>query len=62
MMNDRKKNSGIKFAFFGTSHIAVYVLDALETAGFISNLIVTQTPKPYGRGLEILPTEVETWA
>ncbi len=62
MMNPREKNKEIKFAFFGTSHIAVYVLDALEAAGFIPNLIVTQTPKPYGRGLEILPTEVETWA
>ena len=62
MMNNPKRSDGIRFAFFGTSHIAVYVLDALEAAGFIPQLIVTQQPKPKGRGLELHPTEVELWA
>ncbi len=52
----------LRFAFFGTSRIAVYILDALKFADFIPSLVVTQTPKPKGRGLEARPTEVETWA
>lgn len=52
----------INFAFFGTSHIAAYVLDALEEAGTLPALIVTLPPKPKGRGLSPQPTAVETWA
>lgn len=54
--------NGTKFAFFGTSHIAVYVLDALAATNLLPELIVTQAPKPKGRGLEPRPTEVEVWA
>ena len=52
----------INFAFFGTSHIAVYVLDTLEAAGFLPTLIVTIPAKPKGRGMEITPTAAEQWA
>ena len=62
MSGFRKSRHGTKFAFFGTSHIAVFVLDALETAGLMPQLVVTQEPKPKGRGLEPHPTEVELWA
>ena len=50
------------FAFFGTSHIAVHILDALAIAGFLPSLVVTIPAKPRGRGLEITPTAAEEWA
>ncbi len=62
MTTNPKKSSGIDFAFFGTSHIAVYVLDALKEAHMLPRLVVTQEPKPRGRGLELQPTDVELWA
>lgn len=62
MMTNRKKSNTIRFAFFGTSHIAVYILDALEAAALVPGLIVTQTPKPKGRGLGTQPTQAEVWA
>ena len=61
MMTNPKKNSDIRFAFFGTSHIAVFVLEALQGAELIPQLILTQEPKPQGRGLEAQPTAVEVW-
>lgn len=62
MTTNQKRSSGIRFAFFGTSHIAVYVLDALDAAHLTPGLIVTQPPKPKGRGLEAQPTQAEAWA
>lgn len=50
------------FAFFGTSHIAVFVLDALHAAGLAPKLVVTIPAKPRGRGLEVQPTPVAQWA
>jgi methionyl-tRNA formyltransferase len=61
MMNQTTA-SKVRFAFFGTSHIAVYVLDALEHAGLTPTLVVTQPPKPKGRGLVEQSTDVQTWA
>src|SRR4051812_7118564 len=54
--------NNIHFAFFGTSHIAVHVLDALAIAGFVPATVVTIPAKPKGRGLEITPTAAELWA
>lgn len=57
-----KKNPGeIKFAFFGTSHIAAYVLDDLATQGLVPARIITLPPRKKGRGLEAQPTDVELW-
>ena len=52
----------VRFAFFGTSHIAVMVLDALAAAGFTPSLIVTLPEKKKGRGLEEKKTDVAVWA
>ena len=52
----------VRFAFFGTSHIAVYILEALANAALVPALIVTNPPKPQGRGLATKPTDVELWA
>lgn len=62
MMTNRKKSNDVRFAFFGTSHIAVYVLDALVETHLLPELVVTQTPKPKGRGLGTQPTQAEVWA
>lgn len=56
------KKNNIRFAFFGTSHIAVCVLDALEKAALMPALVVTVPQKPKGRGLEAKPGAVEVWA
>lgn len=52
----------ITFAFFGTSHIATYVLEALAGAGYLPALVVTMPERPKGRGLEPQPSAVAIWA
>jgi len=52
----------IKFAFFGTSHYSVLALNELKRLGFVPAILISQSDKPQGRNLEILPTEVKTWA
>lgn len=56
------RSSNLSFAFFGTSHIAVYVLDELERAGFTPVLVVILPDKPRGRGLDLAPSDVKQWA
>ena len=60
-MTPKKKNE-VKFAFFGTSHIAVFVLDELKNAGLIPSLIITPPDKPKGRGLALQECAAKTWA
>jgi len=62
MKTSPMKKNEIKFAFFGTSHIAVYVLDALEAANLVPALVITPEDKPQGRGLEVQSSEVAKWA
>lgn len=62
MMKNQKKKSSVKFAFFGTSHIAVFVLDALKDAGLIPSLIITPPDKAKGRGLAVQTSAVKEWA
>jgi methionyl-tRNA formyltransferase len=50
------------FAFFGTPHFSVVVLNALEARGMLPALIVTSPDKPQGRGLEVLPSPAKAWA
>ena len=54
--------SSIHFAFFGTSHIAVYILDELEKAGFRPSVVIAPADKPKGRGLKASPVPARTWA
>lgn len=51
-----------KFVFFGTPEISVDVLEELKSFGVTPSLIVTQPDKQKGRGLEITPPPVKTWA
>lgn len=50
------------FAFFGTPQFGVYVLDALERAGYLPALVITAPDKKRGRGLELQPSAVKAWA
>lgn len=52
----------IKFVFFGTSKIAVGILDALENAGFVPSLIITAPDSPQGRGMQLTEPPTKTWA
>ena len=52
----------IRFVFFGTSHVAVYVLDALEAAGYLPSLVVTMPDKPQGRSMKLVAPAVKEWA
>lgn len=51
-----------KFAFFGTPHLAVWVLDALKEKGIAPSLIVTNPDSPQGRKLVLTPSAVAQWA
>lgn len=52
----------IRFAFFGTSDIAVWALEELATAGFNPTLIITASDKPAGRKMELTPPPAKEWA
>jgi methionyl-tRNA formyltransferase len=52
----------IRFVFFGTSHIAVYVLEALAVQGFTPSAVVTMPDRPRGRGMEMSAPAVKMWA
>ncbi len=62
MTTNLKTMSSIRFAFFGTSHIATMVLDELEKAYLLPQLVITMPPRKRGRGLEESATEVDMWA
>jgi methionyl-tRNA formyltransferase len=55
-------NSQIKFAFFGTSQFSTIVLDELETANLVPELIITVEDKPSGRHLKMTHSPVKVWA
>lgn len=48
--------------FFGTPRFAVFVLEELEKAGILPDLIVTAPDRPAGRGLVLTPPPVKNWA
>ncbi|OGG50290.1 hypothetical protein A2763_01340 [Candidatus Kaiserbacteria bacterium RIFCSPHIGHO2_01_FULL_54_36] len=54
--------NNIRFAFFGTPHLATVFLDELESAGLVPSLVVTTPDKPHGRGLEVVAPPVKGWA
>ncbi len=56
------ENKNIRFVFFGSSEISVITLNELEKNSLIPSLIVTQSDKPKGRGLEIYESLVKIWA
>lgn len=51
-----------RIVFFGTPEIAVAVLQELENAGIVPDLVVTNPDRQQGRGLILAPTPVKQWA
>lgn len=49
-------------AFFGTPHLAVWVLEEMHDAGIVPNLVVTTPDKPVGRTLALTPPPTKVWA
>jgi methionyl-tRNA formyltransferase len=58
----KAKIADSRIVFFGTPRFAVFVLDALKSAGIVPALIVTVPDKPQGRGLVLTPPDVKVWA
>jgi len=56
------RNPNIRFAVFGTSRIAVGILDELERAGFVPELVVAAPDAPKGRGMEVASPPTKAWA
>ncbi|NOY35846.1 MAG: methionyl-tRNA formyltransferase [bacterium] len=55
-------NKKTKIAFFGTPEVAVYVLDELEKAGILPDIVITAPDKPKGRKLILTPPPAKVWA
>ena len=73
MTKSRKKNnthdgqgssitSKLPFVFFGTSRIAVGILDELEKVGYVPELVVAAPDALRGRGMKLSPPPVKEWA
>jgi methionyl-tRNA formyltransferase len=50
------------FAFFGTPHFSVVVLEALQAQGYLPTLVITAPDRPQGRGQKLTPSPVKAWA
>jgi methionyl-tRNA formyltransferase len=57
-----KKKSDTRFAFFGTSRIAVGILDELEKTGLTPTLVVATPDAPKGRGMKLAAPPTKVWA
>jgi methionyl-tRNA formyltransferase len=57
-MKTTPSKPNIRYAFFGTSHIAQHVLDALIAAGYAPARVVTAPDRPQGRGLILTPSTI----
>lgn len=60
MMNSNK--SDLPYVFFGTPEFAVEILKILKEKSLLPNLIVTAPDKRKGRGQELSPPPVGSWA
>jgi len=52
----------LKFAYFGTPFLAKQTLEALASAGYLPEIIITSPDKPAGRGLNLTESPVSLWA
>ena len=52
----------MKFAFFGTSRIAVGILEELDRAGYMPELVVAAPDGKKGRGMKLTPPPTKVWA
>ena len=56
------KTANARIAFFGTPRFAVQVLEEMEKAGILPNLVITMPDRPAGRGLVPKASPVKVWA
>jgi len=56
------QNKNLKFVFFGTPDLAVYVLKELAEAGYFPSLVVTAPDLKVGRGHNYESPPVKKWA
>lgn len=56
------QNKDLKFVFFGTPDLAVYVLEELAEAGYFPTLVVTAPDLKVGRGNHYDSPPVKKWA
>lgn len=49
------------FVFFGTDEFAVQVLDRLDQAGWLPEVVITTPDTPQGRKLKLTPSPVKQW-
>ena len=57
-----EKMKDLKFAFFGSPQIAVWVLEELEKSRLLPTLVVTNPDAPQGRKMILTETPVAQWA
>jgi methionyl-tRNA formyltransferase len=55
------KKEDIKFVFFGTSEVSIYVLEELKKSGMMPSLIITAPDKPKGRHQVLTPPLTKVW-
>lgn len=55
-------HTNIPFVFFGTPDFSVTILEELFRVGLTPALVVTARDAPRGRGMEVSPSPVRTWA
>jgi methionyl-tRNA formyltransferase len=55
-------SSNLKFAFFGTDNFSVGVLNELEKAGILPQLMIMAPDRPSGRGHEVHSPIAKKWA
>jgi len=55
-------NAHLKFAFFGGEPLGVPVLEELEKAGLLPQLVICNPDRPVGRKQELTPPPVKVWA
>jgi len=49
-------------AFFGTPHLAVYMLEEMEKEGILPSVVVCAPDRPAGRKMQLTPPPVKVWA
>lgn len=52
----------IKIAFWGTPDLTIEYLNALEQAGFLPVVVVTNPDRPKGRGYQVSASPAKVWA
>mgnify|MGYP001608855770 CR=1 FL=1 len=55
-------NNELRYAFFGTPLVGVWVLEELAAAGMLPSVVVSAPDRPQGRGMRLQAPPVKEWA